>query len=200
MSNDVQVASNWSAVFDQIRWVPLLNSTSYYFPLKRISQQSQFVLGRNFLRMAYLMVDYERESFSLSPSLAEVSKEVIVPILPLSAPKSSPSATIAKKARKKVSQAAWVGIGLGVGILLIIAAGLLITWRKRRVFIAKKEVPVEIQPYYKTALDVSSKPRAEAMGAERIELDTAERHEVQGLAVPKIRSLHELPPNHVERR
>lgn len=45
---------------------PLVKNTSYYFPLKQATDQSQYTLGRVFLQEAYLTVDYDRRNFSVS--------------------------------------------------------------------------------------------------------------------------------------
>jgi hypothetical protein len=45
---------------------PLVKNTSYYFPLKQATDQSQYTLGRVFLQEAYLTVDYEQGNFSVS--------------------------------------------------------------------------------------------------------------------------------------
>ncbi|KAL9056246.1 MAG: hypothetical protein Q9162_003037 [Coniocarpon cinnabarinum] len=62
------------AAFDVIASYPMLGSdasgteTSRYFPLQRAQNSSQYALGRTFLQEAYLMVDYDRLNFSLSPA------------------------------------------------------------------------------------------------------------------------------------
>jgi hypothetical protein len=45
---------------------PYVPNATYYFPLKRASDASQYTLGRVFLQEAYLTVDYDRNNFSLS--------------------------------------------------------------------------------------------------------------------------------------
>ncbi|KAI0864070.1 aspartic peptidase domain-containing protein [Xylaria cubensis] len=54
------------AAFDLIAENPLVNSTTYYFPLKRAKTPTQYTLGRTFLQEAYLSVDYERRTFNVS--------------------------------------------------------------------------------------------------------------------------------------
>ncbi|KAJ5356781.1 Peptidase aspartic catalytic [Penicillium concentricum] len=45
---------------------PLVENSSYYFPLKRAANESQYTLGRTFLQEAYLTADYERRVFNVS--------------------------------------------------------------------------------------------------------------------------------------
>lgn len=58
------------ASFDLTGGYPLVgNTTSRYFPLRRAQNSSQYTLGRTFLQEAYLTVDYERSTFSISQAL-----------------------------------------------------------------------------------------------------------------------------------
>jgi hypothetical protein len=62
---------------------PLVDNTSYYFPLKQATDQSQYTLGRVFLQEAYLTVDYERGNFSVSQCAWNLGTEVdIIDIQP----------------------------------------------------------------------------------------------------------------------
>ena len=58
------------ASFDLTASYPLVgNTTSRYFPLRRAQNSSQYTLGRTFLQEAYLTVDYDRSTFSVSQAL-----------------------------------------------------------------------------------------------------------------------------------
>lgn len=52
--------------FDLQATFPLINNSSWYFPLKRAANDSQNTLGRAFLQESYLIVDWERNNFSVS--------------------------------------------------------------------------------------------------------------------------------------
>ncbi|KAI1848561.1 hypothetical protein JX266_005420 [Neoarthrinium moseri] len=52
--------------FDLTAKYPLVDNSSYYFPLKRAANASQYTLGRTFLQEAYLSADYERGVFNVS--------------------------------------------------------------------------------------------------------------------------------------
>ncbi|KAF2205701.1 acid protease [Delitschia confertaspora ATCC 74209] len=46
---------------------PHTNASTYYFPLKRAANETQYTLGRTFLQEAYLIADYEHGNFSVWP-------------------------------------------------------------------------------------------------------------------------------------
>ncbi|KAL2207028.1 acid protease, partial [Sarocladium strictum] len=54
------------AAFDLQAENPLVEDSSYYFPLKRADNETQYTLGRVFLQEAYLSADYERKVFNVS--------------------------------------------------------------------------------------------------------------------------------------
>lgn len=56
------------AAFDQKAQSPYMNlaNSSYYFPLRRAANDSQYTLGRTFLQEAYITVDYEVARFQLA--------------------------------------------------------------------------------------------------------------------------------------
>lgn len=45
---------------------PFVPNSTYYFPLQRAANETQYTLGRAFLQEAYLTVDYDRGNFSVS--------------------------------------------------------------------------------------------------------------------------------------
>ncbi|KAF5679203.1 peptidase catalytic [Fusarium heterosporum] len=67
--------------FDLKAEYPLVDNTSYYFPLKLAMNESQYTLGRTFLQEAYLTADYERGVFNISQcSWVEGAKANVVTI------------------------------------------------------------------------------------------------------------------------
>ncbi|KAL2827131.1 aspartic peptidase domain-containing protein [Aspergillus cavernicola] len=67
--------------FDLLAEYPLVENSSYYFPLKRAANESQYTLGRTFLQEAYLTADYERRVFNVSQCIwDEGAEEAIVTI------------------------------------------------------------------------------------------------------------------------
>lgn len=63
--NDVTITLPYSA-FNLTAEYPLVPTTSFYFPLKRAANATQFTLGRTFLQEAYITADYERGVFNVS--------------------------------------------------------------------------------------------------------------------------------------
>jgi hypothetical protein len=79
--------------FDLSGKSPFVNPPSRYFPLKRAEEVNQYTLGRVFLQGAYVVADYERQTFSVSqallPDASRHSNATSVAIEPLGARKSS---------------------------------------------------------------------------------------------------------------
>ena len=46
-----------------------MNGTSHYFPLRRAQNETQYALGRTFLQQVCLIVDYDRNRFSVSQAV-----------------------------------------------------------------------------------------------------------------------------------
>ena len=76
------------AAFDLNLTNPIVNGSARYFPLKRASNEMQYILGRVFLQEAYVIADYGRRNFSVSqanfPSTAAAQN-----IIEIEAPKES---------------------------------------------------------------------------------------------------------------
>jgi hypothetical protein len=198
----------WTA-FTLVLAFPFVNTTTWYFPLKRASNPMQYVLGRAFLQETYITVDYERARFSISQAYPDGGSTNIVAISlsnstsnATSNPTSSPTPTTPSTATPNNSQtlapAAYVGIGVGAGIAALIAVGVLVAWRKRWGVFRSKKAPEQDQ-HLKAEMHGDDKKRVEAMERERFELETAEHsHELRGseapsVEVPGIHLVHELP-------
>lgn len=109
----------------------LMNATRY-FPIRRSDKESAFVLGRTFLQEAYLIVDWERQNFSVSQNKwVYGEKPNIVPI-------KSPVYTGEfvehnKEGHKGINTGAIIGIAIGAGFgfaMLVIGVGWW-CWRRR---------------------------------------------------------------------
>ena len=64
--SSVQIVLPYGAFNLQVQY-PLVQNTSYYFPLQRAANESQYTLGRAFLQEAYIIYDYERQNFTVAP-------------------------------------------------------------------------------------------------------------------------------------
>ncbi|KAK4860998.1 hypothetical protein LT330_004729 [Penicillium expansum] len=123
---------------------PLVENSSYYFPLKRAANESQYTLGRTFLQEAYLSADYERRVFNVSQcTWNEGAEESIVTILASSATttsestksptSSSSSDSDTSSSGSSLSTGAIVGIVIGaVAAITLIALGVFFFLRRRK--------------------------------------------------------------------
>ena len=167
------------ASFDLTVGFPLIgNTTSRYFPLRRAQNSSQYTLGRTFLQESYLIVDYDRSTFSLSQALFP-DPSISANIVPIHAPNNATSATIPSPIppHKKLSSGAIAGITIaGVLLLLCVCTSVYLLHRRR---LAKDPPPQGAE------LPLSpSHPELSSEDALKMELDAEDtrlaRHEVQG--------------------
>lgn len=191
---------------------PLVETDSYYFPLKRGSGVS--ILGRTFLQQNHISVDYGRGSFNLSRTLPWIDqKEDLQTILNKTFEQGSGDSESAGKSEppgstdSRLSSGAYVGIGVGMAMVVVVIT-LFWYWRKgwwpfglRR----SKVQRTSRQQFDKAELHGHATPWVEAMGVERAELPTKERrHEVVGSGdiqgeLPGSETVHELEVSEISR-
>ncbi|KAM3073700.1 hypothetical protein ACMFMG_004417 [Clarireedia jacksonii] len=117
---------------------PFVPNDTYYFPLRKSSNDSQNTLGRAFLQEAYLTVDYERKNFSVSQctwndGAASELSTIISPSL-ISNSSSATSGTgshVSSNHNKPIS----VGLICGLVALIVVAIaiiGFIIFYLRRR--------------------------------------------------------------------
>lgn len=114
------------ASFDlQVMYPMVEGDASWYFPLQRAANQTQYTLGRTFLQEAYLIVDYERNNFSISP--CDWDAAAVQHIETILDPKSyaDPDETDSDRGTDTsgLGRGAIAGISLGVLVLIVLAAG-----------------------------------------------------------------------------
>jgi hypothetical protein len=64
LAESVSIVISYAAFDLQASW-PFYNGTKNYFPIRRAANDSQYTIGRAFMQEAYMIVDYERKSFSV---------------------------------------------------------------------------------------------------------------------------------------
>jgi hypothetical protein len=143
---------------------PLVEKTTYYFPLKRVINSTQYMLGRVFLQEVYLTVDYECHNFSLSQLYPLGGSGRILPISQV----QNETALDANTKASSLTLGANVGIGIGIGLLVLVLIGLLVSWKKGWGFFRKKPSGPDL--IEKPELHGEAIPRSEAMESERAEL------------------------------
>ncbi|KAF1916869.1 aspartic peptidase domain-containing protein [Ampelomyces quisqualis] len=100
------------AAFDLQVSYPHFPEATRYFPIRRAANDTQYVLGRTLLQEAYLIVDYERENFTIAEAVF---------------PDPLPAANIVTITSKRAASSSQSGSsGLGTGTIVGIAIGLAI--------------------------------------------------------------------------
>lgn len=132
-----------------------------YFPVRRATDDTQYILGRAFLQETYLMVDYERNSFSLSQAV--ITEEAInnVNLLAITRPSDSIFPGPNSDGSGGLSTGAKAGIGVGVG-LAVVLIGVLIWFLVRRRRRSAGETKLTDKPKRRTLFSRSPKPPGSA--------------------------------------
>lgn len=124
---------------------------SYYFPLQRAANDTQYTLGRTFLQEAYLVVDYERQNFTVSQCVwtqDAVSNQKIESIISPSLANSTSSTQMGDNAGLSTGAIAGVAVA---GVVVIIAILGLILFFLRRKRNARKREAAELEAKEKAA-------------------------------------------------
>ncbi|KAH8658136.1 aspartic peptidase domain-containing protein [Xylariales sp. PMI_506] len=117
--------------FDLTAEAPLVSNTSYYFPLKRAANSTQYTLGRTFLQEAYLTADYERGVFNVSACVwNQGATETIVTISSTDGSSSS-SGSSSSGNPAHLSGGAIAGIVVGC-VVFVALIGIIIALKIRR--------------------------------------------------------------------
>lgn len=120
----VEIALPYGA-FDLSGTAPFTDPPSRYFPLKRAERADQYTLGRVFLQGAYIVTDYERQSFSVSQSLfpdaSKTSNTTLVGIAP---------PDFKEPSGLKAGAITGIAVGSVLGVLFVGLA--LFYWQRRR--------------------------------------------------------------------
>ncbi|KAI9666651.1 MAG: hypothetical protein M1821_004587 [Bathelium mastoideum] len=163
-SNSVEIALPYSA-FDLNTSIPIVSSSSRYFPLKRAENSTQYTLGRVFLQYAYVITDYERSTFSVYQAQFPSSgvSQNLVAILP---PDTSN--------RRNLSAGAITGIVVGIVLLAGLCAFLplfSLGIKKRRVNsnLGRSETTHTSEP--RRNIPMHLEPELDAVATEKSEMD-----------------------------
>lgn len=130
------------AAFDLTAQAPYqgLTNQSYYFPLRRAANETQYTLGRTFLQEAYFTVDWERSRFNVSQcSWDQMAQQNLVAIPPFTESDSSAAGGSSGSSSSSNSLSGGVIAGIVIGAVAAIAvlAGLLFWLFRRRSRAAK---------------------------------------------------------------
>jgi hypothetical protein len=122
--NSINIILPYKAFDFQLGWT-VYSANTYYFPIRRAANDTQYVLGRTLLQEAYIVIDHDRRNFTLARTLFPDTSvgPSLVPILPPSSGGSGSGSAL--------SAGAIAGIAIG-GIAVIILAILAIVFFRRR--------------------------------------------------------------------
>lgn len=146
------------AAFDLNVTLPITNRPSRYFPLQRAENSTQYTLGRVFLQEAYVIADYDRQTFSISQALFPATS-VPQQLVAICAPDND--AACRRPGSGRLSTGAIVGIIVGVILLICLVATAVIWLRRSR---RRQHYPTETKA-------MLSKSEAEAPDTMRHEMD-----------------------------
>lgn len=119
---------------------PGLNATqastpTNYFPLRKAANASQYTIGRSFLQETYLIVDYERNNFSISQATFSENALRNFNLVDITRPKNSTFAGPNAPQTPTLTKANIAGVAVGVAVafvLLSIIAFLVFRLRQNR--------------------------------------------------------------------
>jgi len=121
------------------------NKTVNYFPIRRAVNSTQHTIGRVFLQESCVIVDWERQNFTVAQARFDsLTEESLVPILSKTDDVSSNGTTTDEEARETqnsgLEAGAIVGIVVGVVLFALIGIGGWLYLRKRK----SKKVPAAL--------------------------------------------------------
>ncbi|KAF2190223.1 acid protease [Zopfia rhizophila CBS 207.26] len=182
----IEITLPYSAFSPNTSW-PHTSTSSYYFPLKRATNETQYTLGRTFLQEAYLIADYERGNFSVWPCAwsSNTNNANIVPIYSINDTDFSDNSTGngngngGDVGEGGLGSGVIAGIAIGVGIGIVSVIGVAFFYLRR--YRSRRRRSVELDAS-ETALHPIP-PGAtypQKVNTEGQELDSHCRHELPG--------------------
>ena len=117
---------------------PGLNATASspatnYFPLRKAANATQYTIGRVFLQESYLMVDYERNNFSIYQAIFDSNALNNVDLIDIPRPRNSTFTGPSNKS-SKLGRGALVGIVIGAVIISVATLAVCMFYLRRRRF------------------------------------------------------------------
>lgn len=169
----------YSAFDLNISW-PHVESSTYYFPLKRAANDTQYTLGRAFLQEAYIIADFERQNFSVWPCKwdSNTNNANVVAILSTNSTSNTPNSSggNGSSSKKGLGTGAIAGIAVGaVAALAIVGAAAWLYIKRAR---AKPRTSFELEGRLHDPNSLP--PYHPEKGTPPEELDSRSRHELTG--------------------
>lgn len=115
------------AAFDLQAGYPFYETNTRYFPIRRAANNTQYTIGRAFLQEAYVVVDWERQNFTVAQArFDKLDEKNLVPILAStnqSNPnRTSPNGETSEQKSASLGTGTVAGIVVGIVVLLALAA------------------------------------------------------------------------------
>jgi hypothetical protein len=138
------------------------DSTKYYFPLRQAVNEAQYTIGRAFLQEAYLISDYERNTFSVHQAVHVLDSVGNLSIVAITRPSTSTltgnPAAASSDIKSSFSKGAIIGISLGAIAILVLSAtlGVLLYRRNHRPNLVSDDKVIDapsIPPPRRTLMD-----------------------------------------------
>jgi hypothetical protein len=108
------------------------NSSAYYFPLKQATNEAQYVIGRAFLQEAYIITDYERNTFSVHQAIHIADPIGNTSIVSITRPSDSSLSPPPTSSKKGLSKGAIIGIVITAAMLVAILCFVIFALCRRR--------------------------------------------------------------------
>ena len=139
------------ASFDLNASYPLTRNETRYFPLQRAPDANSFTLGRTFLQEAYIIVDHEASTFSVSQSKFDANTPSNIVAIAANATSSSPAAPTLVKTTANgshgIGTGAIAGLAIAIAIVgIVVALGAFFCMRRRRRAKKRSELPSDATP------------------------------------------------------
>ena len=134
----VNISLPYSAFDLQLSYpYPGLNATSSspainYFPLRKAANSSQYTIGRTFLQEAYLIVDYERNNFSVHQATFAIDALTNYSLVSIDKSDNSTLSDHDTSTSSSLSKGTIVGIVVACAVVLAAILASLIFWLRRR--------------------------------------------------------------------
>ncbi|TVY81659.1 hypothetical protein LSUE1_G003536 [Lachnellula suecica] len=136
---------------------PFVANSTFYFPLQRAANATQYTLGRTFLQEAYLTVDYDRGNFSVSQctwieGAASTISTIISPSYSNSSTNNTAGPALESTKVNRITVPTIIGAVIGVLAVLVILAAVFWYFRSPR----KAQVGDEITATSGETLDLNN--------------------------------------------
>ncbi|KAF4626752.1 hypothetical protein G7Y89_g11405 [Cudoniella acicularis] len=140
--NTINITLPYAAFDQQLTYPAVPNTTygsvessKYYFPLKRAATEAQYTIGRAFLQEAYLITNYETNLFSVHQAVhtADPISNTSIVAIPRSSNTtlSGPASSANNNSKSGISTGTIVGIAIGATTIIALLT-LLIFYLRRR--------------------------------------------------------------------